>query len=1107
MKNNYVKLVPLLINIWYSKQLRIMKLSILIFMISIIHIWANNTYSQTARISLDLKSVSVKEALDEIEKNSEFYFLYSSRLIDVNRTVDIFAEKEKIQDILTDLFVNEDINFLVMDRQIVLSPKDILKTVSTARDRESQQIVVTGKVTDEDGNPLPGVNIIIKGTSTGTITDMDGTYNIEVEDPEAILVFSFIGYGTQEVALSGRSVINITLVEEIIGMEEVIAIGYGIIKKSDMTGSVSSIEGNDIRLQAVGNPIQALAGIASGVQLLQTSGQPGSDLSLLIRGGNSILGSNEPLYVVDGTPMVSDLKILNPNDIESIEILKDASATAIYGSRGSNGVVIVTTKGGKEGKTDIEYSGYYGIQQTTKTMDMLNAEEFATLANVRAANDGMAPFFTLAEIGSFGEGTDWQDEVFQIAPIQNHSLRVSGGTSKTTFNVSGSYFNQEGIIINSGYKNLQLRARLETYIMPNWKFSLNSVLSRRENNNLHSNNTERGMGVLSAALGAPPTIPVRDEEGNYNSVIPYAFSPEGLENPTELAYSRKMFTHDNDLHLNLSTDVNILKNLVFYSSIGIQYGLGRGDNYTKQSMVTSIGSASISYSEYMDILNENILTYTKEFGANHELKIMGGFTAQKRTNQNLNASSSGFLNDILENYSLQSGSNYGTPTSSISEWTLVSYLGRFNYSYKGKYLITASLRADGSSRFGKDNKYGYFPSAAIAWRVSEEDFLIDNRLLSNLKFRASIGQTGNTNISPYQSLSTLYSNQTVFDDALYIGFAPGSAMPNPELKWETTTQINTGLDIGLFNNRLTLIADYYHKKTTDILVNIPVVYSTGYGSQVTNLGDIQNTGFEMFLNSTPIVGLFNWNIGVTLSVNRNKVIKLPGGADIMGATIGWVLPAMSLVREGEPVGVFYGYVEDGLTEEGLIKYVDLDNSGDINALDRRIIGDPNPDFIFGVNSNMSYKNFSLTILINGVYGNDILNYNLSNIGDSFSYGINQMDDVLGNYWTEENPDPNAKYPRVSEDTRFLGSDRFIEDGSYVQIKHVKLSYTLKGGRFESSRFNNSEIFISAQNLYTFTNYSFFSPIQNTLGTGISKGIDKWGYPDARTIMLGLIINL
>lgn len=971
----------------------------------------------------------------------------------------------------------------------------------------AQTSLISGMVKDDAGVPLAGASVIVKGTTRGAVTDFDGNFTIEA-DKEAVLVVSYLGFVTQEAPINGRSNIEVTMTTDAASLDEVVVVGYGQVKKSDLTGSVASVKSEAIGLQAVSNPVESLTGAASGVQVLSDSGQPGSDLNVLIRGGNSVLGGNNPLYVVDGFPLIGDISALNPNDIASIEILKDASSTAIYGSRGANGVILVTTKGGKDGKTVVEYNGYTGFQQVRRRIDMLNATEFATLANVRASNDGIDPFFTNAEIDSFGEGTDWQDEIFRQAIIQNHSVTVSGGNDKTLFSVSGNYFSQDGVIINSGFKYLQLTTNLEHKINSKWKIGLNSIINRRNSNSIFSNNTDRGSGVLSGALVAPPTVPVYDSQGNYSFVRPYPFSPDILEHPVAMALERKELRKTNSLLLNLNVGGTLAKNLVLNSSIGVEYNNVREDFYSPTIFQPSAtGSASILYTDETSIVNENILTYSGTINDDHEFTVLGGITGQKTTNQFAEASSTGFLSDALENNSLQSGDTPGTPESGNSEFTILSGLGRLNYGYKGKYLLTSSFRADGSSVFGDANKWGYFPSLALAWRVSEEEFLKNNDNISSLKFRASWGLTGNTSVSPYQSLAILTSTSTVFNDNVSIGFAPGSSKPNPDLKWETTEQLDIGFDIGFLNNRINFTFDYYLKQTDDLLANIPVILSSGFTTQAANLGSMENEGFELNLNTAVIDRAFKWNLNANFSMNRNEVTSLPDGGDIFGSGLGNALPAMSLVREGEPVGVFFGLVEDGLTDEGIIKYVDTDNNGEINGLDRQIIGDPNPDFIFGLNSSMTYKNFGLDILVNGVQGNDILNYNLANIADGFSFGINQIQDVLGNFWTEENPNINAKYPRISQNTRYQGSDRFIEDGSYIQIRNVRLSYTFRGEIFKNMGLNNSQLYLNVQNLATFTDYSFYSPTNNTRGGGISKGIDQWGYPDTRTILLGLRINL
>lgn len=1076
-----------------------MKLSAIFMVVFTLNLSATG-FSQ---FSFNSEGKTIREVLDIIEEESNYRFFYNDEFESVDNFVDITFKNQDINQVLDKLLASTDYTYKVFENNlIVISLRDDVHKLS-----DLQQKVVKGTVTDNEGNPLTGVTVVLKGTTRGSTSDINGNYSIEVENEQSILVFSFVGHITQEVTVGDRIQINITLVEDVVALEEVVVIGYGTVRKSDLTGSVSSVKREQISLQAVSNPVLSLSGVTSGIHIIQESGQPGAALNVRVRGENSLLGGNNPLYVVDGFPIAGDISTLNPNDIQSVEILKDASATAIYGSRGANGVILITTNKGSVGKTTVVYDGYYGLQEVSKTIDMLNARELATLANVRAANDGLAPYFTESEISAMGEGTNWQDEIFRTAPIQNHSLSVSGGNNKTTFNVSGSFYYQDGIIINSNYTRIQSRASFEHKITENWRVTLNTNFSNNRFNNILSQNTERGLGVLSGALVAAPSIRPRNEEGDYSDVRAYGFSPEISENPVAQALERKQVAANNSLLSDFSVQGTIIKGLVVRSSIGLEYNIRRGDFYSPSIFQqTALGSAQTTYTETSHIVNENVLTYSRNITGNDQFTILGGITSEINNYQYLSASATGFLSDILENYSLESGSSPGTPQSDLTEYAIFSYLGRLNYSFKSKYLITASIRADGSSRFGKNNRWGYFPSAAIAWRLSEEGFFKNNiDFINTLKVRTSWGKTGNTAVSPYQSLVILSSVQTVFDNNLSIGYAPGSIMPNPNLKWETTTQFDVGTDVGVFNDKIQLTFDYYFKKTDDLLASVPVILSSGYSTQTTNLGSTQNKGLEITADARITEGLVGWNLGTNISFNRNKVLQLSGG-DIFGAGLGNALPAMSLVREGYPIGIFYGYVEDGLTEDGKIKYVDLDNNGTINSLDRTIIGDPNPDFIFGLNSSFSYKNFGLSILVNGVKGNDILNYNLSNVANGMYFGENQIQDVWENYWTEENPNPNARYPRISISTQYLGSDRYIEDGSYLQLKNIKFSYTLREERFRMSPFFNSEVFINIQNLVTLTKYSFFSPIINTRGAGISKGIDQWGYPDARTVLLGIRVN-
>jgi TonB-linked SusC/RagA family outer membrane protein len=993
--------------------------------------------------------------------------------------------------------------------RFVHNPLTIIQPVGRNNISILRQYDISGTVKDAlTGKPLIGVTVRIKGTSIGTTTDANGNFTLNIEE-NAVLVVSFLGYNTKEVSTSGRKSFQIALSVSTTALNQLVVIGYGSQKKEDVTGAISTVSGSQINSQAIVNPVQALTGLAAGVQTLQNSGEPGNTFNVLVRGDNSVLGGNSPLFVVDGFPYDGPLSNLNPNNIKSLEVLKDAAATAIYGSRGSNGVVIIQTKSGSQGKTTIEYDAYYGVQQVTKRLHMLDAKQFATLANVRAANDGIAPYFTQSQIDSFGVGNNWQNDIFRTSPIQNHSLTVAGGGQNTTYSLSGNYINQQGIIIGSHYSQAQLLANLSNDISKNWKISFHGNFSNTQSNMLNSDNKERGLGVLSGALVAPPTLPVRNRDGSYTMVRPYAFSPDILENPVAMALETKNLNIDNSFLSNIAVDGTIIPHLTLHESVGLQYDLTRVDYYSPTLFQQSAsGTGSTSYGEDAHWVNENLLTYSNQFGTNSNLTVLGGFTAEQTVLQGDSASATGFASNVLQNNSLQSGTTPGIPRSKYSKYMLLSWLGRATYTYKNRYVLSASIRDDGSSVFGSANKWGLFPAVSGAWRISEQNFWENLRkTVNNLKLRASWGESGNTAISPYQSLSLLSSIPTVFDKNLYIGFAPGSNEPNPNLKWETTAGIDVGIDLGLFNDRISATFDYYYKKTRDLLASVPVPPSSGYSSQSANIGSLQNNGVEISVNAHIInTNNFTWDLGGTFTLNRNKVLSLYANAPIFGTSMGSALPAMNMVAVGQPIGVFYGYVEDGVNATGKIVYKDLNHDGVINSLDRTVIGNPNPKFLFGINSSLSLGDFGLSFIINSSQGNDVLAYNLSSIANGFYFGENQLQEVLGNYWTSKDPNPNAQYPVVSSAIRYQGSNRYIKNGSYVRLQNIQISYTPKGRIFGGNAINHFQIYIAGQNLVILTNYPLFTPLNNTFGAGINRGIDMMGYPDARTVLLGVRIN-
>jgi TonB-linked SusC/RagA family outer membrane protein len=975
---------------------------------------------------------------------------------------------------------------------------------------------VKGIVQGSKKEPLAGVSVIIRNNKTnftsGTSTDTTGMFSFAYVPTGGPYSFSFSMVGYEPQTLTGYNIKDDAALSLLVEMksvsqmlDQVVVVGYGTQRKRDVTGSVARVKAEELNAYPVNNPVQGLQGRVSGVQVTQNSGEPGGYVSVRIRGGNSLQGSNEPLYVVDGFALSGPPSAINPNDIESMDILKDASATAIYGSRGANGVVLITTKAGRTGKTQISFDTYYGVQQVAETMDLMNAKEFALLANERATNDNVPAFFTQDQINSFGEGTDWQDELFRKAPIQNHGLTVSGGSENTQFSVSANYFKQDGIIKGSDYQRTSIRGTLNQKISNKVRLTYNTILSHTDRSSLNVNNGQKGGTVMSGIMVAPPTVAPFDSAANYSNVIPYGFSPNELENPLANAVARQDKIRENYILAGLAFTYEPIKGLLLKSSVGVENNDGRRDLYSPSVIrATSTGLASISNFNTVNFLNENTATYTRTSG-NHNFSFLGGVTYQSETFKFDSSSATGFSTDLLTTNALQSGNTPGVPSSSLSKWVLASYLGRVNYSFKNRYLFTASLRADGSSRFGESNKWGYFPSAAFAWRVFDESFMKNIDFISDLKLRLSWGSTGNTGLSPYQTLLTLSPVQTIFSNQIAIGFLPGTTLSNPNLKWESTEATNIGLDIGLLKNRIFLTLDYYKKNTRDLLATVPLETSSGYSNTVMNIGEIQNSGIELGINASPFNKKFKWDISANISRNRNKVVELAKGSDVFGAAIGQPLAvAVNLVRVGEPVGVFYGYLEDGLTDQGAIKYVDVNKDGTINLSDKTIIGDPNADFLFGFNSRMSFKNFDLTFFIQGMQGGDIFNVNPSSIGSSFYFGENQLKEVFDNHWSPANPDPHAKYPKISAATKFLESDRYVEDASYVRLKNILLAYNVPVSKFGISWFKRLRVYVSAQNLVTLTDYSGFDPEVSTRGgsNSISIGIDQTGYPTAKTYTIG-----
>jgi TonB-linked SusC/RagA family outer membrane protein len=994
---------------------------------------------------------------------------------------------------------------------------------------------VAGKVTDSRGEPLPGVNIIIKNTSKGTVTGVDGNYSLGV-DEKSILSFSFIGYISQEIPVNASTKIDVTLKEDLQNLDEVVVVGYGTVKKSDLTGSVSSISSAELKATPVTTFDQALQGRAAGVQVVQSSGAPGGGTNIRIRGTTSVSASSEPLYVIDGMlinnntgemsvggrgPAINPLSTINPSDIESIEILKDASATAIYGSRAANGVVLITTRKGKSGKASVNFETYMGTQQVTKTLDLLNATQYAELVNEANVNAKLAPAYPNPT--SFGEGTNWQKELFRKASIANYQLSVTGGNEKTRYSMGGGYFKQEGIVYGSNLDRYSFRLNLETDVTDKLKVGTNLSYNRMQSDGVLTGPGNVVQGVVTNALMFNPILPVYDDSVKGG----YTFQHDrrdAVANPVAEAKEYQATTTTSRILGSVFAEYQILDGLSLRSSFGID-GLNTksnsfGPNFLKRTE-NSMGEASVATLQALTWLNTNTLNYNKQINKNNSFNVLLGLETQKFRNESVNAYAFGFPDSRTGWHDIGSAENPQTTSNGEVQWAMLSYFGRINYSFHNKYLFTLTGRTDGSSKFSQGRKYGFFPSAAFAWKVSEENFMRSVTFIQDLKFRASYGRTGNQSIQPYRSLALIGAiGQGVFSTAtqdIFRGREPIS-YPNKELRWETTDQLNAGVDLAVAKGRVNLTVEVYNKNTIDLLLDTPIPFTSGFENTLLNIGNVRNRGIDFAISSVNVDGKVRWNTSLNISVNRNKITNLARNGDVNLGVGG------NILREGQPIGTFFGYVFDGIYQTdddakkspaiagqnpsaGDRKYRDISGpsgtpDGIINDFDRTIIGSAQPDFTWGLNNTLSYKGINLSFFIQGSQGNEMVNQNLGDLAN-----VNGKQNVLAepglNRWTPENH--SNKYSRaLSTANDNVFSSRFIEDASYMRLKNVTLGYNLPSSVLKKLKLSNARIYVSGTNLWTLTNYTGYDPEGNAYGgTTNIVGVDFGSYPQAKTYTVGL----
>ena len=996
--------------------------------------------------------------------------------------------------------------------------------------KKSIAIQITGTVTDDKNLPLPGVNVKIKGTQTGTTTNADGKYSLSA-DENATLVFSSVGFDTQEINVGKRSKIDLQMTSTSKNLSEVVVIGYGTQKKRDVTGSVGSVALSNVTTTPVVGTAQLLEGQVSGVQVTQTNSQPGAAFTVRIRGTNSINYSSDPLYVVDGFAG-ADITALNPDDIASMDVLKDASSTAIYGNRGANGVVIITTKSGSASKKTVSADVYDGVQKVGKTLPMMDAQQFATyLDRVTTYNNQYnttqtALPYSQAQINALGKGTNWQDAIFRVAPILNANVSISGGSADTKYFVSMGYFDQQGIILNSGYKRGNLRFNLTHNISKKITFGLSSQLSYDQQNiaNVNTNGGSTG-GTLLDALRISPIVPVRDSTGNYT----FQNGPNGyvdiVGNPVAAAELNTDVSNNFRVFVNSFAEYEIIKDLKLKISAGTDDRFNHEDIFRPNTTylgLTTNGFAQISNPINFNWLNENTLSYSKRFAKIHSISAVIGYTFQQFKYTTSTASAQSLTTNNLNTDNLGVGGALSS-SSSTNSHSLESFLGRINYSLLDRYLLTVSVRRDGASVLGSAHNFGTFPSGALAWRISSEPFMQNITTISDLKLRVGYGVTGNSNIDPYSSLSQYGFNNYVLNGTRVVGTSPNN-IGNDNLQWESTASANIGVDLGLLQNRITFTADVYDKKTSKLLFNRTIPASSGFTTVLDNLGGVSNKGIELALTTVNVAeSKIRWTTSFNFSRNINKILSLGGiPYQITGNVSSSLYPGgqnSSILQVGQPIGAFYGYKFEGIwqsqaqitasgTKEavkpGDPRYEDLNGDNNITAADRTIIGYAVPKFSYGVTSNLTVQRFNLFVLLQGVYGNQILNENLIE-SENGTTNDNKQAYVLTQSWN--GPGTSNTLPSVGSTLRrSLGpTSDVLQSGSYLRFKTITLSYDLPLPKL-TPVFKTASVYITGENLITITKYKGYDPevdsYSNSSGNYTSLGTDYNPYPNVRTYLLG-----
>ena len=1091
-------------------------------------------------LEIELENVSFAEAFRRIENSTDFRFNYNNFIIKKNKKITLPAKDKSLGDLLKGFSRISDLQFKRVNEIIYVVPKKrSAPPLTEIYEKTIADLKIKGRVTDSRGEGVPGANVLVKGTSNGVITDAEGKYSITV--PEGgTLVFSFVGYFTQEIAVKNESVLDVVLVEDVTALDEIVVVGYGYQKKSDLTGSIVSLGDDDLNSGGtVSNIAQSIQGRAAGVQVTQNSKAPGGSISVRIRGSNSIGTNNEPLYVIDGFPTKNGTN-LNPDDIASVEILKDASATAIYGSRGANGVVIITTKRGKAGENSITYNFSSGVQKLVNPFTMLNGKQYMQLANelyqeVDGQEGNQFGVYTPAQLES-NVNTNWIDETTRNGIVTNHNLQFTGGSEKTRVLTSFGHFNQKGVLKNTDFSRLSGRLNIDQKVNEYIRTGV-TLFAQRENSNfqVYDGNILQS-NVLFGLLTYDPTVPIFNLDGSYGR------PPGGRgDNPVANLEERQNDLKRDKVNGTIFLEVKPFENLTARVDAGVDVVHDFQGSYLPRSTFQGgIDNGVASTADFTSThhLFDVFVTYNKDLTDKHSFSIMGGYSHEKTTSENRSIGVKGFSTDLFSYNNLDAASTITGVSSGKSESLLISYFGRVNYSFNSKYLATFTLRSDGSSRFGTDNRWALFPSGSFAWRLIEEPLIRDMGIFSDLKLRVGYGKTGNDGVGNYDQFALVRNTHVTFDGSTNVsGTHLNQGTPeNPSLKWETTSQTNIGLDMSFFNSRLTATLDMYYKKTTDLLIRRNLPSYSGFTVGQSNVGSLENKGFELEVRSKNMVGEFKWETSFNFASNRNKVLSLGGESDIhlsSSKPAGFVSEEdIAIVSEGEPLGSLYGYEYLGVIQAGETyapqpdskpgdpKFRDISGpegtpDGLITSADRTIIGQAAPDFIFGVTNTFSYKNFDMSIFFHGSIGNQLFNMTRINLE------WKSTTDAL-NRWTPQNTNTNV--PRNGFYYSKYGgymNDHFIEDASFLRLQRITLGYTVP----HNLKFLQSiRLYTTVENLFTITDYSGWDPEVDTKGyendqlvnnnrrgsspqaANAGAGLDFNSYPSMRSFTVGLNVT-